>query len=906
LGEAIIQGLGTASEEFVTRLWDEHPDSFRARFLSCLILARKLDDPKEAREWTATLSDKAQSKEQREELCELIYELSEAEDAEEFRKVEEITNRLLGANSFLLSMFRANQLLQANKHQEALDLLESTRNENDPRWLRQFANAKVRAGQSAEGLELLKRLGAMTPHPEVFRVIVKLSKEQGRVEDERTALEQTLALDPENIPARWQLAMLFAKSKEYLEAAKQFEILRTIKPDDEVIIANLAVSYYFAAELDRALLVLVPKPGQTTLAFGLLKTRAKILEASGRMDQAFDELAKVKADHWEEPEYLMGYMQLAYSSGKEKEAHDALTKLQELHQKGAVDEKLMRPVSLEEMRGWMEGEAKRRDEMRRYLLQGKMTWLTAAEMQGEVPLWSWLLRTQPLNWVWDDPLNRATCAVYSTNSFRILQEGESLSTLERISCPPRGTPIVVDLSALITLHQLGLLDQMAEYFGVLYVPAVYLSKVVDNTRKLLPHQLSQKQAAQDIVSAVTKGRMSVLTEIDSGGDLIWLDEYADAAEGGRVALRLRDLFDTMHEAGMLSDDQMEQTKLVTHKPAASVEVQRKVTIGSRLAVGELTLVTLHGLGLMDSITKEFAVHITRSDYDQVTARTRAFEALEEARTKHTELWASLRNDKRVHFTSAKAPLELEDQAPGNHDLGLGAMLMAKERNLSLLADDRVCQAVVLNEHKGDETGSFGTDSVIIEMLEAGHIAAREAARLLLQLMKWRYRFILMPPEAMKALADQYRAHPPGDALRQVAKYIHDCMRDPGLFGGLEPTTPPISIAIRFYQSWAHNVSELVMDVWSDVDIPESYAQEFTAWAMTELLPSPPRALDERMQATVASLTALTVMTRALIRGSNSTEFERINRGLRSMATALGLDDAEYLETVVKVIHAADN
>ncbi len=162
----------------------------------------------------------------------------------------------------------------------------------------------------------------------------------------------------------------------------------------------------------------------------------------------------------------------------------------------------------------------------------------------------------------------------------------------------------------------------------------------------------------------------------------------------------------------------------------------------------------------------------------------------------------------------------------------------------------------------------------------------------------------MPPETMKALAALYISHPPGDALRQVARYVHDCMRDPGLFAGLETTTPPTSIAMRLYQSWAQHVGELIIAIWGDVQFPESYAEEFTVWAISELLPSPPRVLDQRMQATIASLTSLTVMTAAMLQGANSNERERINRGLRAMAAALGVAEAEYVDTIAKVTSAA--
>src|SRR5206468_9902939 len=144
------------------------------------------------------------------------------------------------------------------------------------------------------------------------------------------------------------------------------------------------------------------------------------------------------------------------------------------HQQGLVDEKLMHPASIDEVKEWMEAAARRYDEIRRMLLQGMMTWISAAQLQREVPLWSWLLKTQRLSWIWDDPLNRATYGVYATNGFRVLHLTGADPILAPITSPAIGTPVVVDLSALITLHELGLLNKTAEYFGTLFVPSVYL------------------------------------------------------------------------------------------------------------------------------------------------------------------------------------------------------------------------------------------------------------------------------------------------------------------------------------------------------------------------------------------------------------------------------------------------
>lgn len=904
IGQAVLQGLGKASLDIVSRLWEEHPDSFRAQLLSCVVAARDLNDVTTAEERAFGLAAKAKTKLEREELCELIYELSDSGNRG-FERVEKFVSELLGPDSFLLTLFKADQLIQAGKHQDALALLEKERNEADPRWLRSFANAKVTAGDSVEALDLLKRLSAVVPSPDVFRAIVKLSEEQGRFDDQREALEQTLALDPGNLSARWRLAMLFAKGKQYVEAAKHFEILRAIKPEDEAVHVNLAVSYSFAGDTDRALAVLVPKAGEDMLPLSLLKIRVQILESTGRVDDAFQELAKGKDIHWEEPAYLLGYMKLGYASGREKEAHKALAKLQELHERGVVDEQLMRPASLDDVRQLIEAGVKRADELRRLTLQGKVPWITAAQIQREVPLWSWLLKTQPLNWIWDEPLNRATYAVYATNSYRLFQQGELLATLEEVSCPNRGTPIVVDLSALITLHALGLFTRAVDYFGTVYVPAVYLSKVVDDATQLLPHQKSRKQAAGDIIAAVREGKLTILnTTVDSQPGFARVDEYSDDVASSHDLFRLKDLFATLHEAGLIDDEELKEASSVAHKEG-SQNPQKAFVIGGRIVIGELTLETLHGLGLLGTLTREFSVHIAKADYDDIAARVRAFEALEEARTKYNALWTALKSDKRVRFAAAKKELGEDKERPDGFDMALAGMFLAKEKTLPLLCDDRVIQAVTLNEHREDRIAAFGTDSIINKLFKESELSAIEAAKLVLRLMEWRYRFLVMSPELMKALADQYRAHPPGNSLRQVAKYVHDCMRDPGLFAGLEPTNPPVSIAVRLYQTWTQNISELLMDLWGAADVSESYAEEFTKWALTEFLPSPPRVLDERMQAVISSLTPLTVFTRALIRGSDTTQFARINRGLRSIASALGMDEKEYVSIVVKVIRGTN-
>ena len=55
-------------------------------------------------------------------------------------------------------------------------------------------------------------------------------------------------------------------------------------------------------------------------------------------------------------------------------------------------------------------------------------------------------------------------SIYSTNGFRAAKRRADLTVLAPIECPQKDENVVIDISALITLHQLGLLDKSFEYF----------------------------------------------------------------------------------------------------------------------------------------------------------------------------------------------------------------------------------------------------------------------------------------------------------------------------------------------------------------------------------------------------------------------------------------------------------
>jgi len=167
---------------------------------------------------------------------------------------------------------------------------------------------------------------------------------------------------------------------------------------------------------------------------------------------------------------------------------------------------------------------------------------------------------------------------------------------------------------------------------------------------------------------------------------------------------------------------------------------------------------------------------------------------------------------------------------------------------------------------------------------------------MLDLVRWRYRFVLPSPGILRTLAAHYRGNPPGRPLQEVAEYVHDCMRDTGLFGGPENTDLKDSMAMRLFLTWMNLVSEFLMQVWEDDDFSEDTSEQLTEWAVRELLPSPPRVVHGSVKVRAGSMTARLLLSYAVIHAEASTD------ALQAMQKALRLSNDEYERIMTELLN----
>ncbi|NQT11947.1 MAG: hypothetical protein HQ582_04305 [Planctomycetes bacterium] len=461
---------------------------------------------------------------------------------------------------------------------------------------------------------------------------------------------------------------------------------------------------------------------------------------------------------------------------------------------------------------------------------------------------------------------------------------------------------MADLSALITLHRLGLLDAAAEYFETVFVPVEYLAHAGSDSERLIPHQLSQKKAIEAIRGALDSEMLSVADESDTQS-LPFVHEHT-ADDDSRHLYRLVDIIRALDEVGQISDDARSHLSAVARKPPGADDEHPPLIPSSRIRIALSSLKMLHNFGVLEAVLKTFQVKIIQDERGEIDAGLLAYGVKEDVRKWHDELWERVGNDSRFQ----KVPYEQKGQdrpEPDGEevpeDASLFAMKLAREKKLPILADDRCCQMAVINQPEARLSAALGTDRLLHALGDTGILTLTEVADALLSLMRWRYRFILPSATILKAIADRFVERPPGKDLRDMAAYVHDCMRDPGLFTGPEPTTPPLPVAFRLHQDWAMAISHFLIDIWADEERwTEEKADALTRWATAEFLPSSPKGMG-MVGIRLASFMPDTVLTQALIYSVQIRSAARANTALLAIADGLGVTRDEYEKLVVGVI-----
>ena len=904
---AVLRGDVDLEVDIADRLRSQYPNYFAAHDMALGIDFRVGTATDVILDHIVAAGHLAKTRGERTRLVRMLVQASTDDDVDIQTRAEVLAVQLVGEDHFLVRLLEAHRHLKDGDLDGFERILTDLEDEHDF-CVEQFrAQLRLKKGECIQAAEILETVGRHMAEPELLKEAARIATQANpiRLDIVIRALEDVLILSPTDPEAARHLASAYVQLRGFAAAAECFQRLRDLEPDQPLNALNQAKCLVLANRPQEALVIedsLCSDP-DAPLQSHLL--RAALLRDLRQPEKAFALLHAIRHEHWDDPAFVATYMNIGHAANRDRYAHEAFQQLWHLRETGKAPPEILQPKSLQDFIQFAEESRNQRNLLQDQLLTGQLPWLFVERLLRNVPYWGWRVRTQPLSWCFDDARHRASMTIYATNSYAVLPDDKSRA-LRRVLCPPKGQPVVADLSALITLHRLGLLDAAVNYFGAVHIPPSYLSEVVEQSGRLQPHQLSQKSDLQSIKMMLDAGRIHVPRGQEGGEDAKIVCEYGDDGEQPRY--RIRDVLNALQRGGRISRQQFDEAANVAHKSAMALTLGGELDPANHITVDLHTLQTIAGQGLLPVLCEAFdRVSITESDAERVTGELRYFEVLAETRVWHDDLWAQLRADHRIHDSTVVVYPSRDDEddnevaADGldtQHILAMDAALLAQQEQLPLLVDDRMCQNMVHRSRDRGADAAFSTDCLLIGLADAGLIEKRQAAEAFLRLIEWRYRFLLVPAQVLQTIATDCAEHD----LRKVARYVHDCMRDLGLFGGPEPTEPPTPIAYRYYQDWLQTIAEFVAAIWLDREVSDERAASLTRWAMTELVPTVPAVLGAWI-GRIADVSAFAVLHFAMVRLCHTPDYSRANVALRGVAEGLGLSNDDFVRIAADIINS---
>lgn len=906
VAELSLQRLVECPSNLPTRLRVEHSGDFQARFLAAVADRELLGHSSEAFDAFVQLSKEAATDDEKESVCVGLFVAAGDCLPEKIAQAIEVVTDLRPDDTRLIGLLHVFEHVANNQLDKAEEQLTLVRDETDAVWWQAHARLAEMKGYEDVAQAAWEKASELLPHHNVIRRSVQASMDRRKFESAIRSLKKLLLDSPNSEQDLKALAHAFFQLGDYAQAVEPLQQLVSIDSANADYRIWLAQSLARSARVSPAIEVLRPVLDWEEPPIDVILLQSELLESDNRPTEGLRLLDAVAADHWDDPRFLLAYMGRAHRAEEEPLAHEAYERLVELRGEGKVPSELMQPTTLEQLLEHGREFQNRRETLQAEVVGGRIPWLFVEDVLGNPPTWAWMLHTQELKWVSEERLSRAAFSVYATNGFtvRVTEEGKRI---EPITAIDEGTAVVADLSALVTLHELGQLSNAAEFVGELILPASYGDLRQRDAGRFGQHQPSRETELRKIRDEIERGRIRVV-EPDAA-NLPCVDEYRD--EPGQYLLRIQDLIPVLQSAQKTSPQEIEELRRVAHKPSMGDEQQPALSVGAELLVDLATLRTLANQAQFETVLGTFGIHLRACQQEELAAELQAHEQARAARTSHEAMWeavAKLSDKGKVKWVPL--PLDtggVEEEEREEDEIAsiyLDSVRLSQHIEKALVVDDRVLQVDAYRGNPTSTSVAFGSDQLILKMYEAGKCSREAAGECFRNLMRWRYRFLTPPPSLLLAWARQSVDNLPGDALLDVAAYLHDCLRDPGLHCGLEQSDPPMPMAAKLVTAWIDSIGTFLANVWNEAQFTDESATNLTRWVAEEFIPSCPKGLWwHPVGVNLARIEAKSTLTMAMVKFTEVREARRANQGLRVLAQGLGLTDDEFLTAAVEATNA---
>ena len=904
IGVAVRNRLVEASDEICTRLkldWEHvtaaQIESLSIRVFECETDERAIDEADE-------ILTKNPSPETKDRLAPIVLQLATSMKQSVRDRAYSLLVQICGADHYYLRMAEAKWALDAENPQMAETLLNERPRLDDPDWLNLRALSLKQQGKEEEALEDLQAICRLTNQADALWRATILARKLGHRDYVISTLRKLRSDAFELHKSTEYLAheLLGEGSNEsLLEAAILFQDLADDFPSRPELLHNAANCYRQLGHFQECLAILGKVHKQHPNFLPAYHLHSTVLEVWSKPDSAFDLLNKAKNHFWNDKGFLFHYMELGYKTDNELEAHRAMARIVELEKHLPTAERLLQIVDTEYLVKMIEGRNRFNDELNRWLLQGRVPWAMNALENGRSVYAGWSYRTQPVS-PHVNVAGRAQLHTYATNGFHAFETefGKDLAKLDK---PTIGSQVVADITALITLYEIGLLPAALACFEKIILPSIYREIEHEDKLNLQPHQRSQAEVARKLDRLLSDGKLITTEEMKLKNCRTVSCHYETDGEwyvGDFCNWLIRSEIFVLALA-----DGVNAAEFKTDTIPVATEDDRKLNF----LITRAALLELDRLRILDELLLKLRgrVFISSSVAQEIKDVQFAYHHQAELLGRCERFWNAVHSSDKICFESFQREGIVDDEKEEITPIGIRAATAAFdlscEKSLPLLADDRLLICSRINSENKPEVGiAFSTLELIESLFKKGVIDMDERLRCKLKLVDWRYRNILFGEDELVELA-KLISTTMGIPLRlqTVAQYVLDCILDIGQLGGNEPVEPARSLAAELYVYWTRTIARFVNRLWVGDSFTNKDAESLTRWAVICLLPTNGKSIRPDLQVNFASTQSMLFLCHLLAQRAGVHDRSRSAMLMQILRDCLGLSESEFWLTVFEMV-----
>ncbi len=333
------------------KIREDHPYSFEAQFIALALEVQSGLSTDEIIDHTNCLVKLTILDDEKEKLARLVFQVATSSGKEVVNKLEKLIVLLVGPKHFLIKLLEAYNYYIHDKFEEFKNVLDGLNAQEDFLVEQFYAQLFLKQNKHADAAKILYKAGHRLSEPELLKQAASLAQKANPSDFNLAikSLKEALIIVPNDIDANRMLAFVYVNLHGFSNAIDYFNKLQKLDPSEAFHGLNLAQCYSLANQPEAAIKVLDDLCIKSNVPLEVYLVHASILTNTGKPEQAFNALHRIRKVHWDDPAFIRSYMNVSYAANKEKFANEGFQQLWKLHENNKIPSDVLRPISKDDL-----------------------------------------------------------------------------------------------------------------------------------------------------------------------------------------------------------------------------------------------------------------------------------------------------------------------------------------------------------------------------------------------------------------------------------------------------------------------------------------------------------------------------------------------------------------------------